>query len=222
MRFEKILAGVDALGTAAAVNLMLVLTASPLIALLVLTDPFQSWPLVAVAAVLAAPGLTAAFTVFGEAGGRRASSNPFRSFARGYRATWTRSALVALAAVAVCIVLLVDARFFADAAFAQAVMIVLVVVGVIVAGVALLALAAIAENPVIRVRDAARLGAWYGVRRWYLTLVSLAVLVAFAVFFINMPVLALSVIAAPALYLAWTNSRYTLRPAIAPDEVAAE
>lgn len=231
MRFEKIQAGLDILATAVAVNLLLVLTASPFIALLVLTDPFQSWPLVAAAAVLAAPGLTAAFTVFRQTtsdragsdrlGSDRAGGNPFRWFVRGYRATWTRSALVALAAVGVCIVLLVDARFFADAAYAQAVMVVLVIVGTIVAGIALLALAAIAEDPTIRVRDAARLGAWFGVRRWYLTLLSLGVLVAYAVFFINLPVLALSVMASPALFLAWTNSRYTLRPAFTHDEVAA-
>jgi uncharacterized membrane protein YesL len=226
MRFEKVQAGLDILATAVAVNLLLVLTASPFIALLVLTDPFQSWPLVAAAAVLAAPGLTAAFTVFRQmtsdrVGSDRAGGNPFRSFVRGYRATWTRSALVALAAVGVCIVLLVDARFFADAAYAQAVMVVLVIVGTIVAGIALLALAAIAEDPTIRVRDAARLGAWFGVRRWYLTLLSLGVLVAYAVFFINLPVLALSVMASPALFLAWTNSRYTLRPAFTHDEVAA-
>src|SRR5690606_17944067 len=120
---EKIQAGLDILATAVAVNLLLVLTASPFIALLVLTDPFQSWPLVAAAAVLAAPGLTAAFTVFrqmgsdgagsDQVGGDQVGGNPFRWFVRGYRATWTRSALVALAAVGVCIVLLVDARFFA-------------------------------------------------------------------------------------------------------------
>lgn len=213
MRFEKVQAAIDALSTAVAINLLLVVTAAPLLALLMFTDPFEAWPLVAGAAVIAAPGVTAAFTAFGDTDG-----NPFRSFGRGYRATWTRSALVALLAVGVCAVLLVDARFFADTPYAQAAMVVLVVVAVVVAGIALLALAAIAETPTIRVRDALRLGAWYGLQRWYLTLVSLAVLVAFALFFVNLPLLALSVVASPALYLAWSNCRYSLRPAL----VAAE
>jgi len=206
MRFEKIQNAMDALGTALAVNLLLVVTSAPLLVLLVLTDAFETWPLVALAAVVAAPGLTAAFTAF-----RRSDENPFRAFLSGYRATWTRASLLALWLVAAAAVLAVDARFFADGPFAQAAMVVLAVVVVLVAGTGLLALAAIAEEPTIRLRDAVRLAAWCGLRRWYLTLVSLAALVVFAVLFINIPLLALSAGASPALYVAWTNSRFSLR-----------
>jgi uncharacterized membrane protein YesL len=206
MRFEKIQTVMDALGTGLALNLMLVVTASPLIALLVFTNAFETWPLVALAAVVAAPGLTAAFTAF-----RRPDENPFRAFLSGYRATWSGGSRMALCLVAVTAVLLVDARFFADGPFAQAAMVVLVVVSVLVAGVGLVALTAIAEEPGIRLRVAVRRAAWCAVRRWYLTLVSLAVLVVFAVLFINIPLLALSAAASPALYVAWTNSRFCLQ-----------
>ena len=206
MRFEKIQSVMDALGTALAVNLMLVVTASPLIVLLVFTNAFETWPLVALAAVVAAPGLTAAFTAF-----RRADDNPFRAFLSGYRSTWSGASRIALGLVAVAAVVVVDARFFADGPFAQAAMVVLGVVGVLVTGVGLLALTAIAEEPRIRLRDAVRRAAWCAVRRWYLTLVSLAVLVVFAVLFVNVPLLALSAAASPALFVAWTNSRFSLR-----------
>jgi uncharacterized membrane protein YesL len=196
----------DALGTALAVNLMLAVTASPLIVVLVFTNAFETWPLVALAAVVAAPGLTGAFTAF-----RRADDNPFRAFLSGYRATWSRASRIALALVAVAAVLVVDARFFADGPFAQAAMVVLVVVAVLIAGVGLLALAATAEEPGIRLRDAIRRAAWCAVQRWYLTLASLAVLVVFAVLFVNVPLLALSAAASPTLYVAWTNSRFSLR-----------
>ena len=206
MRFEKIQKVMDALGTALAVNLMLAITSSPLIALLVLTNAFETWPLVALAAVVAAPGLTGAFTAF-----RRSDDNPFRAFLSGYRATWSGASRIALGLVAVAAVLVVDARFFADGPFAQAAMVVLVVVAVLIAGLGLLALTAIAEEPGVRLRDAMRRAAWCAVRRWYLTLTSLAVLVVFAVLFINVPLLALSAAASPALYVAWTNSRFSLR-----------
>jgi len=78
MRFEKIQGAMDALGTAVAVNVMLALTAAPLIVLLMFTDAFATWPLVALAAVIAAPGLTAAFTAFAHA-----DENTFRAFGRG-------------------------------------------------------------------------------------------------------------------------------------------
>ncbi len=216
MRFDKIQGALDVLGVAVAVNVLLAVTAAPLIAVVMFTDAFALWPLVALTAVLAAPGLTAAFTVFAAP-----QEKVFRSFWRGYRATWRRASAIAAGAVLIAVVLVVDVRFFADTAFAQAAMVVLVVTGLLVAGTALLALAAIAEHPGIRLREAIGRGAWFGVRRWYLTAVSLVVLVVYAAAFVTLPLLALSVLAAPVLYLAWTNSRYTLHPAAPLADVRA-
>lgn len=208
MRFDRIQGALDALGTAVAVNVLLVVTAAPLIAVLMFTDAFALWPLVAVAAVLAAPGLTAAFTVFA-----RPHENVFRTFWRGYRVTWRRAVAIAAGAALVGVVLFVDVRFFADTSFAQAAMVVLVVTGLLVAGTALLALAALAEEPGIAVRDAVRRGAWFGVRRWYLTALSIVALIIYGAAFVTLPLLAMTVLAAPAFYLAWTNCRFTLHPA---------
>ncbi|GAA2009632.1 ferredoxin-NADPH reductase [Microbacterium ulmi] len=216
MRFDKIQGALDALVRALTLNLLLSVTASPLVALLVLTNAFETWPLVALAVVAAAPGVSAAFTAFGAG-----DESTLRAFVRGYRDTWTRAGLHALALVAASVVILVDVRFFADGPFAQAAMIMLAVVAVVVAGTGLLALAAIAEDPATRLRDAWRRGAWAAVRRWYLTLASLGVLVVFAVLFVTLPLLALSALASPALYLAWANSRYSLRTALAVGEAAA-
>lgn len=208
MRFDRIQGAIDLLGAAIAVNVLLAVTAAPLIAVVMFTDAFALWPLVAVTAVLAAPGVTAAFTVFA-----RPQEKVFRTFWQGYRATWRRAAAIALAAVAVGAVLIVDVRFFADTPFAQAAMVVLVVTGLLVAGTALLALATVAERPGAAIREALRRGAWFGVRRWYLTAFSLVVLVVYAAAFVTLPLLALSALASPALYLAWTNCRFTLHPA---------
>ena len=210
MRFDRVQGALDALGTAVAVNVLLAVTAAPLIAVVMFTDAFALWPLVAITAVIAAPGVTAAFGVFATP-----EQNVFRVFWRYYRSTWRRACAVALIVAAVSVVLVVDVRFFADGPFAQAAMIVLTVTGVLVAGLGLVALAAIAEEPGIRVRDAVRQAAWFAVRRWYLTLLSLAVLVAYAALFVQLPLLALSVLAAPAFYLAWANCRHTLRPVLA-------
>ena len=45
-------------------NLLLVLACLPLVLLLITTDPARSWPLLAVAAPLCAPGVSAAFATF--------------------------------------------------------------------------------------------------------------------------------------------------------------
>jgi hypothetical protein len=55
---------------------------------------------------------------------------------------------------------------------------------------------------------------YLGVRRWHLTIVSIAVLATQAVLFTTLPAVALGLTAAPALYLAWANSRYTLQPVL--------
>lgn len=208
MRFDRIQGALDVLGTAVAVNVLLVVTAAPLITVVMFTDAFALWPLVAITAVLAAPGLTAAFTVFS-----RPQESVLRTFWSGYRATWRRAAAIGGGSALVGVILFVDVRFFADTTFAQAAMVVLVVTGVLVAGTALLALAAVAEQPGIGVRDAVARGAWFGVRRWYLTALSLVALGVYAAAFVTLPLLALSVLASPALYLAWTNCRFTLHPA---------
>ena len=208
MSFEKILKAMDALAAAIVVNLLLGVTASPLIVLLVFTNAFETWLLVALAAVVATPGVTAAFTAFRDADGR-----PFRAFLRGYRATWTRAIRIGFGLVAACAVVVVDAQFFANGPFAQAAMVVLAVVALLVGGTGLLALTAIAEQPSVRLRDAVRHAAWGSVRSWYLTLVSLAALVVFAVLFVNLPLLAISAGASPILYVAWANSRFSLRGA---------
>lgn len=208
MRFDRIQGALDVLGTAVAVNVLLAVTAAPLIAVVMFTDAFALWPLVAVTAVLAAPGLTAAFTVFAQP-----QEKVFRTFWQGYRATWRRATAIAGGAALVAVVLIVDVRFFADTPFAQAAMVVLIVTGLLVAGTALLALAAIVDEPDTTVRDAVRRGAWFGVRRWYLTALSIIALAVYAAAFVTLPLLALSVLASPALFLAWTNCRYTLHPA---------
>ncbi|MEO5535855.1 MAG: ferredoxin-NADPH reductase [Pseudolysinimonas sp.] len=212
MRFEKIQNAMDALATALVVNLLLAVSAAPLILLLVFTNAFETWALVALTAVIATPGLTGAFSAFRDADGR-----PFRAFLSGYRATWTRAIRIGFGLLAGCAVVVVDAKFFADGPFAQAAMVVLAVVIVLVVGTGLVALAAIAEDPKIRLRDAVRRAAWSCVRYWYLTLASLAVLVVFAVLFVNIPLLAISAGASPILYVAWANSRFSLRAApVAP------
>ena len=215
MRFEKILTAMDALATALVVNLLLAVTASPLIVLLVFTNAFETWPLVALAAVIATPGMTAAFTAF-----RDTDRRPFRAFVSGYRATWTRAARLGVGLVAACAVVVVDAKFFADGPFAQAAMVVLAVVAVLVAGTGLLALAAVAEDPGVRLRDAVRRATWSSLRFWYLTLASLAAIAVFAVLFVNIPLLAISAGAAPMLYVAWANSRFSLRAAPAASVAA--
>lgn len=200
-------------------NALLVIACLPLVLLLITTDPARSWPLLAVAAPLCAPGLSAAFATFREFS--RGGVTPARAFVAGWRATWRRAFLLGAIATALVVVLLVDLRMFADSTIGVAVVPVLALLTVMATAVTLVGLVAISDAPGARLVDVIRASLYLGVRRWYLSLVTLLVIGTQVALFASMPAIALGLTAAPALYLAWANSRYTLRPVLTLDEVPA-
>ena len=201
------------------VNLLLVVSSLPLVVLLVTTDPLYSWPLLAIAAPLAAPGLAAAFRAFREHG--EGGLGPIRAFFAGLRATWRRALLIGAAVAAVIVVLLVDVRMLSNTAVAVFTVPLLGVLALLAIAVGLVALVAISEVPTARLRDVLRAGLYLSLRRWYLTAASLAALAAQVAVFATAPALGLGLTASAALFFAWTNSRFTLRPVLDLDEKAA-
>lgn len=201
------------------VNLLLVIACLPLVAVLATTDPLYSWPLVAATAPLAAPGVAAAFRAFREhaAGGL----GPVRAFAAGLRDTWRRALLIGAAVTAAVVVLLVDVRMLSNTAVAVVTVPLLAVLVLVSVAVGLVALVALAEAPAARMRDVLRASLYLSLKRWYLTAASLLALVAQAAVFATAPALGLGLTASAALYFAWTNSRFTLRPVLDLDEKAA-
>lgn len=199
-------------------NALLIVGCLPLIALLFTTDPAHSWPLIAIAVPLCAPSLTAAFTVF--RGNAQGDPSVVRVFLRAWRAAWRRSMVLgALVAVALTVIL-VDVRFFAGGQAGVVIIPALAVLTALSVSLGVVGLVAIAEEPHARLRTVVKVSTYFLARRWYLTVVSLAVLIAQAVLFSSLPAIAIGITATPALYLVWANSRYTLRPALDPETVA--
>ncbi|HZU94141.1 MAG TPA: DUF624 domain-containing protein [Microbacterium sp.] len=201
------------------VNFLVLVAAAPLVVLLITTDPVLSWPLLALAVPLAAPALTGAFTAFREFG--RGEPQVVRSFLRGWKATWRKGMLIGVAAAASVVVLLVDVRAVAALPASVVVVPVLALLTVIAVATALVALVALAEAPQARLRDMLKAALYLSVRRWYLTALSFAVLGVQFALFTTMPAIAIGLTCAPALYVAWANSRHTLRPVLDFDEVRA-
>lgn len=201
------------------VNFLVLVAAAPLVVLLITTDPALSWPLLALAVPLAAPALTGAFTAFREFG--RGEPQVVRSFLRGWKATWRKGMLTGVAAAASVVVLLVDVRAVAALPASVVVVPVLALLTVIAVATALVALVALAEAPQARLRDMLKAALYLSVRRWYLTALSFAVLGVQFALFTTMPAIAIGLTCAPALYVAWANSRHTLRPVLDLDEVRA-
>jgi uncharacterized membrane protein YesL len=200
-------------------NALLIVGCLPLVVLLTTTDPLRSWPMIAVAAPLCTPAVVAAFSVF--RGHARGELTVVRTFLSAWRATWRRSMLLGAIVSAVVVVALVDVRFFSAGALSVVIVPVLLVIALVGIAVGLVGCVAIAEEPTARLRDVLRASLYLAMRRWYLTLVSLTLLALQFSLFTALPAIALGLTAAPALYLAWANSRFTLRPVLNTDEVAA-
>jgi hypothetical protein len=105
-------------------------------------------------------------------------------------------------------------RALAATALGVVVVPVLLMLSVLTLAAGMLALVAIAEVPVARLRDVLRAALLLGVRRWYLTVVSLLIGAVQITLFANLPAIAVGVTASAALYLIWANCRYTLRPVL--------
>jgi uncharacterized membrane protein YesL len=200
-------------------NLLVLVAAAPLVVLLITTDPALSWPLLALAAPLAAPALTGAFTAFREFG--HGEPQVVRSFLRGWKATWRKGMLIGAAAAASVVVLLVDVRAVSALPASVVVVPVLALLTVIAVATGLVSLVALAEAPQARMRDILKAALYLSVRRWYLTALSFAVLGVQLALFTTMPAIAIGLTCAPALYIAWANSRYTLRPVLEDEEARA-
>jgi uncharacterized membrane protein YesL len=197
------------------VNLSLVLAALPLVALLITTDPVSSWPLLAVAAPLAAPAVgatPATFTAYGRGENRIA-----RTFWGAWRAGWLKSAALGAMGAAIAVVVLVDFKAVAGSEIAPAVVPLLAVILLVTAVVSMLGLVALGQEPGARLRDVIKASLYLGLRRWYLTLLSFVAIGTQVALFTTMPAIALGITAAPAFYVVWANSRHSLLPVLTTD-----
>ena len=157
-------------------NAMLTIACLPLIALLALTDPAQTWPLIAAFAPLVL--------------------------------------MSGIGVVAALVVLSVNLQVRAVGELSALTVPLLGVLAVLVVATCLTGLVAVAEAPDASLREIVTVSAVLGLRRWYLTAVSLVVLGSLAGFFFVKPALAIGLAAAPLLYVVWAGGRHTLKPAI--------
>lgn len=193
-------------------NVLLVVATAPFAVLLVGTDLARTWPLLVALAPLAFPALVAVAAVFADA-----TDGVVRTFVRAWRRALRPGLLLGVLAVGTLAVLALDVRFVFGLRAGAVLIPVLVVLGGLVAVTAVHAVVALATVPDARLRDLLRWSVYLGVRRWYLSAVSLVVLALLGLFVLAQPALGLGIAAAPLLYAVWGNTRFALRPAFGAD-----
>lgn len=210
--YEAIFGGVYA---ALAANILLMVGCSPLVAGLLATDPARSWPLLALVAPLCAPAVVGVFAIMAGFSQDRAAT-PVRTFVRAWRAALRRSLAIGAMASGALVVLGVDIAWAWGRPAGAVVIPILAVLIVLAVCATMLSLVVLAERPAVRLRDALRASLYLAVRRWYLSAVSLVVLLLLMQVVATRPAIGLGLVTSPLLYVVWANSRFSLRPALDP------
>lgn len=198
-------------------NAMLIIACLPAVVVALFTDVVRTWPILAIFSVLIAPALGALFTVFRDYS-EEGSIAVVRGFARAWKATARRALPIGAIAGGLLAVFLADIWVLGDTAYGVLVVPLLAVLAILVIAIFPLAIVALSEVPQARIRDLLKVATLLAVRRWYLSVISIIVVVTLIAFIVAKPALALGLAATPLLYAVWANGRYTLKPAIVEAE----
>lgn len=194
--------------TGLAVNLCLAVANLPLLAGLVLVkNPAVAWPFFVVISATLAPSVVGAFAAFEAA--NAGETSPFRDFWLGWRRGLRRSALVGATLVALELVIGLDLAVTAGRSIGALLMPPLVAVLLVAVVVATVLLAAVSRSDV-PVAALARTCLFLAIRRWPLSLLTLACLGGAAAFALAQPFVGTLLGAAPLLFVAFSNCRVTL------------
>lgn len=202
-------------------NMLVALTSLPLLIVVMTTNPQRTWPWVALCAILAVPALPAAFQVFAlySDEGERAVIRPFfvawrRNLGRSLAIGAMLVGAVTILAVDIVWVMRHDATSGSQIGALAVPIFAILIVLCLFAGLG--ALVGLLDRPDAPLFDLLKASLYLMLRRWYLSLVSLAgggVLIAI---FAERPALGVGAVAAPLLYLVWANTRHALKPILLP------
>ncbi|WP_164990389.1 YesL family protein [Agromyces albus] len=196
----------DTVYQALAIAFSVAVAGVPLVAALtVVAQPLAAWPFLLLCAVPLGPAITAAFSCF-ERARRTGDLRPMRDFWIAYAGTARRALGVWVATLVLGAILVLDVMFLWGTEFAALVGPLLAVVGALLVVTALGSFAGIARHPESRVRDILKAALFLAVRRWPVSLVTLAILGAWATIILAQPVVGVLGLGGFALYLLWSNS----------------
>ncbi|MCL1841779.1 MAG: hypothetical protein FWF75_08560 [Propionibacteriaceae bacterium] len=203
-----------------ALNLCLALTCAPVWILATLVPLRNAWPWLAASSLLLAPALAGAYAVFAAYrldGSVTVPTTYFKAWARSWRRVWAPG----LGLVAYFLVIALDWYVVGRWGHAIAVLPVAVVLVALGLASACVAWIGLTTRPDLTRPDVVRGSIFLAVRHPGRSLVMLAALVILAGAVWLQPVVGLGIVAAPALYVVWTNAqhafaRFSIRPEADP------
>jgi Protein of unknown function, DUF624. len=195
--------------TALTVNASLVAANLPLaVMLLLVPNPLASWPLFLVLTLTLAPSLVGAFAAF-RAMGEDAPTRPVQALWRGYRAGFARAGLLGAATAAIVGVTMADLTVFAGTIWAPLLGPTLLVLALTSVAVALLTLAGFALYPQVSARAIVKASVYLAVRRWYFSVMALALVGLTLAAVLVQPVLGAALVPSVLLFAVWSNAHFS-------------
>ena len=174
----------------------------------------------ALTAPLLGPAISGAYAVFAGYSSEGAA-NVAHSFFRGWRVGLRRSLALGALFSALLTVLAADVVVLWGQPIGAAAIPLLATGIMVTAATAPVALLTASEHADSRLRDVLKASLYAAIRRWYLSLLSLAAMWVFWAILVQAPALALGVLVTPALYLVWANARNALHGVLAAQDRAS-
>lgn len=196
-------------------NVLMAFANAPLVLCLALVaDPAAAWPFFLALSVTVPPSLAGLFAAFAALHDEGTAVKPVAAFLRGYRQGFRRAAVLGLAAVAVLLFLGVDLVIVQAMPAAALLVPVILVAAAVVLSLAVMATAGVVLLPEAGLRSLMKASLYLCVRRWYLSLAMLVLLVIIATAAVLQPVLGVAFAPAPLLFVIWSNAAYAFHAAL--------
>lgn len=193
--------------TGLAVNLSMAVANAPLaVALALVRDPGAAWPFLVLLSPTLAPAIAGAFAAYGAAGD--GGTSPFREFWSGWRRCLGRALVIGAGCGVLVLLVGVDLAATAGRPIGALLAPPLLLVAALAPVVAVLMLAGLAAE--VPLPALAKLALYLAVRRWPLSLLTLAALAGASAFVLAQPVFGILLGVSPLLFIAFGNSRAAL------------
>ncbi|MFJ4171866.1 DUF624 domain-containing protein [Paenarthrobacter sp. NPDC089714] len=190
-------------------NVLLALANAPLVLCLSLVaDPAAAWPFFLALSVTIAPSLAGLFAAFRSLNDDGGAVTPVAAFLSGYKRSFTRTAPLGVAAVALLLFLGVDLVAIQSLPGAALLLPLIVVAAAVTVSLAVTAIAGVVLLPQARLKSILKASLYLVVQRWYLSLAMLVLLCIIVSAALLQPVLGIALAPAPLLFVIWSNASY--------------
>ena len=198
-------------------NVLLVVTGLPVWVFGLMLDLRKTWLWVAIFAILLAPGLAGAYSVF-KAYSLDASVTAIRTFFRGWWGSLRRVLPVGVLFQVLFFVLGVDLYVMTLWGYGSLALPMVIVIGALAGVTAMVSWVGLLDRPDLSRWAVMKASLYLAVRKGGWSLLSLVVLGVEASIIWVKPAVGLGLLLGPALYVVWGNSRRTLTEILPPSE----